>query len=80
MSSVPLPSEPTAAEVIQLEEEEESVIFGCPEEGCIKVYQSHSSLQRHLDVGKHLFTLERERVNVQCDKEKVGRDVQVNFW
>ena len=27
--------------------------FGCPEEGCIKVYQSHSSLQLHLDAGKH---------------------------
>ena len=48
------PMEPTAAE------EEESVIFGCPEEGCIKVYQSQSSLQRHLDVGKHLLALERE--------------------
>ena len=36
------------------------MIFGCPEEGCIKVYQSHSSLQRHLDVGKNLLALERE--------------------
>ena len=35
-------------------------IFGYPEEGCIKVYQSHSSLQRHLDTGKHLLVLERE--------------------
>ncbi|CAH3028348.1 unnamed protein product, partial [Porites evermanni] len=26
----------------------------------IKVYQSHSSLQRHLDAGKHLLALERE--------------------
>ena len=39
------PMEPTAAEGIQHEEEEESVTFGCPEEGCIKVYQSQSSLQ-----------------------------------
>ena len=38
------PMEPIAAEGIQLEEEE-SVVFGCPEEGCIKVYQNHSSLQ-----------------------------------
>ena len=53
------PNEPIAAEGIQLEEEE-SVVFGCPEEGCIKVYQSHSSLQRHLDAGKHLLALERE--------------------
>ena len=42
------------------EEEEESVIFGCPEVGCIKVYQSHSSLQRHRGDGKHLLALERE--------------------
>ena len=53
------PMVPIATEGIQLEEEED-VIFGCPEEGCIKVYQSHSSLQRHLDVGKHLLALERE--------------------
>ena len=53
------PMEPIAAEGIQLEEEE-SVVFGCPEEGCIKVYQSRSSLQRHLDAGKHLLALERE--------------------
>ena len=74
------PMEPTAPEGIQREAEEESVIFGCPEEGFLKVYQSHSSLQRHLDVGKHLLALERERVRVRRDKEKVGRDVQVNFW
>ena len=54
------PMEPIAAEGIQLEEEEESVVFGCPEEGCIKVYQSHSSLQRHLDTGIHLLAIERE--------------------
>ncbi|CAH3017271.1 unnamed protein product, partial [Porites evermanni] len=50
---------PIAVERIQLEEEER-VAFGCREEGCIKVYQSHSSLQRHLDAGKHLLALERE--------------------
>ena len=50
--------EPIAAEGIQ-PQEEESVVFGCPEEGCIKVYQSHSSLQQHLDAGKHLLELER---------------------
>ena len=50
---------PIAEEWIQLEEEE-SVVFGCPGEGCIKVYQSHSSLQRPLDVGKHLLALERK--------------------
>jgi len=46
------PMEPIAAEGIQLEEEEKIVVFRCPEEGCIMVYQSYSSLQRHLDAGK----------------------------
>ena len=42
------------------EEDEDRVPFSCPEEGCIKVYQSFAALQRHLDVGKHLIRLERE--------------------
>lgn len=46
--------EPIAAEGIQLEEEE-SVVFGCPEDGC-----SHSSLQQSLDARKHLLALERQ--------------------
>ena len=52
------PMEPIAAEGIQLKDEE-SVVFGCPK-GCIKVYQSHSTLQRHLVAAKHLLELERE--------------------
>ena len=52
-------TDPIAVEWIQLEEEER-VAFGCPEEGSIKVYQSHSSLQRHLDGRKHFLALERE--------------------
>ena len=51
--------EPLAAEGIQLEEEEESGVFSCPDEGCIIFFQSHGSLQRHLDVGEHLLALER---------------------
>ena len=39
---------------------EPDVQFPCPEEGCIKTYQSFQSLQKHLDVGKHLVKLERE--------------------
>lgn len=53
------PTDPIAVERIQLEKKER-VAFGYPEEGCIKVYQSHSSLQCHLDAGKHLLALERE--------------------
>ena len=65
------PTDPIAVERIQLEEEER-VAFGCPEEGCIKVYQSHSSRETPSHV--------RERVHVRRDEEKVGRDLQVNFW
>ena len=36
------------------------VYFSCPEEGCTKTYQSFASLQKHMDVGKHLIRLERE--------------------
>ena len=49
--------EPIAAEGIQLQDEE-SVDYA--EEGCIKVYQSYSGFQQHLDAGKHLLALERE--------------------
>ena len=35
-------------------------LFPCPEEGCIRSYQRHSSLQTHLDVGRHKYALERE--------------------
>ena len=35
-------------------------LFSCPEEGCVKAYQRFSSLQRHLDIGKHERALEHE--------------------
>lgn len=41
-------------------QDEDRVHFACPQEGCIKVYQSFSALQKHLDVGKHLRKLEHE--------------------
>jgi len=37
-----------------------SARFSCPEEGCVKTYLSYDNLQKHLDVGKHLYKLERE--------------------
>ena len=40
--------------------DEESEKFSCPEEGCIKTFQSFAALQRHLDVGKHMLKLARE--------------------
>ena len=35
-------------------------LFSCLEDGCIKTFQRYSSLQRHLDFGKHEFSLEHE--------------------
>ena len=39
---------------------QETKLFQCPDDGCVKSFQRFSSLQRHLDVGKHKFVLERE--------------------
>ena len=38
----------------------QEAIFACPEEGCTQMFLRHSSLQRHLDCGKHERALERE--------------------
>ena len=35
-------------------------LFPCPEEGSIRRYQGHSSLQSHLGVSRHKYALERE--------------------
>ena len=42
------------------DESAEVVAFCCPEEGCVKRYQSFIALQRHLDIGQHLLKPERE--------------------
>ena len=58
------PSAPTEVQISQSDEAEsatQSVAFyHCPEQGCVKVYQEFKSLQKHLDVGRHLIKLERE--------------------
>ena len=38
----------------------EEAVFACPEEGCTRTFLRHSSMQRHLDCGKHDRALERE--------------------
>ena len=40
--------------------DEENEKFCCPEEGCVKTFQSFAALQRHLDVGKHMLKLAKE--------------------
>lgn len=37
-----------------------SGLYPCPEEGCTKCYQRFSSLQNHLDCGRHVRSLEQE--------------------
>ena len=47
----PNPSHPDPATQCEEEvEDEDKVPFACPEEECIKVYQSFAALQRHLPV------------------------------
>ena len=60
-------------EVEQLSDEEEqdqdsNALFSCPNEGCIKVYQRHSSLEKHLCYGKCEFLPVKESL---MDKAKV---------
>ena len=40
-------------------------LFPCPEEGSIRRYQGHSSLQSHLGVSRHKYALERETLQDQ---------------
>jgi hypothetical protein len=43
--------------------------FTCPEEGCVKSYQSDINLQRHLDYRKRQFKLHRES-QYDCVKQR----------
>ena len=38
----------------------EKKLFSCPFEGCVKSYQRFSSVQSHVDIGKHKYALEHE--------------------
>lgn len=44
------------------EARESNSLFTCPEEGCTRTFLKHSSLEQHLDCGKHQFALERETI------------------
>lgn len=41
-------------------EQEEPMLFPCPEEGCVKAYSHFTYLQAHLDTGRHEMVLEQE--------------------
>ncbi len=47
---------------------DEDTLFTCSVEGCVKTFQRFSSLQTHLDIGKHKYALERETL---LDKAKI---------
>ena len=61
----------TAAEVTSEGEESISIdgIFTCPEEGCVQTFLRYSSMQRHLDCGRHKPAVERYTL---LDKAAVG--------
>ena len=54
-------------------EDASTSLFACPEDGCIKRFIRHSSVLRHLDCGKHQYTLEHEtlydKAAVQCAEQ-----------
>ncbi|KAL9962183.1 hypothetical protein ACROYT_G031264 [Oculina patagonica] len=58
-SDTPAPSDSPSSDESSSDESNVS-LFSCPEEGCIKRYQRFSSLQRHLDCGKHHRAIENE--------------------
>ena len=41
-------------------EQEQQLLFPCPEEGCVKAYTHFTYLQAHLDTGRHKMVLEQE--------------------
>lgn len=55
-SKKPRPNETMAVE----ETKDASVLFSCPNEGCIKVYERYSSLERHMSFGKCELIPEKE--------------------
>ena len=48
------------------ENDEASLVFPCPDEGCIKAYSHFTSLQAHLDTGKHKRLPEQETSCSTC--------------
>ena len=61
----------TATEGVEDDEAkvEANGLFTCPEDGCIRTFQQSSSLQAHLDAGRHKRTLEKETL---LDKVRRG--------
>lgn len=48
--------------------DDSKVVFTCPKEGCVKMFQSYGHLSNHLDHGKCIYKLEKETL---LDKAKI---------
>ena len=65
-------TEAAAAAAVRSEGEEsisKEGIFTCPEEGCVQTFLRYSSMQRHLDCGRHKRAVEQDTL---FDKAAVG--------
>ena len=56
-------------------DESNVALFPCPDEGCIKCYQRFSSLQWHLDCGRHHLAIENESL---FDRAIVGHSERLD--
>ena len=60
-----------------------SELFSCPEEACVMTYQRYSSLEQHIQCGKHKRALEQETLldramlKYAYELEKGGSKVEV---
>ena len=57
---------------------QETKLFQCPNYGYVKSFQRFSSLQRHLDVGKHKYVQERETLHDKAMQSYATKLVQGN--
>ena len=63
-------------------EQEQPMLFPCPEEGCVKAYSHFTYLQAHLDTGRHKMVLEQETLydkamKLYACKLTEGHDVRI---
>ena len=57
---------------------QETKLLQCPNDGYVKPFQRFSSFQRHLDVGKHKYVLEREALLDKAMQSYANKLVQGN--
>ena len=63
----------------------EEALFACSEEGYMRTFLRHSSMQRHLDCGKHERALERETltdraIKAYAERLRRARPLQYQRW